>query len=308
MVLAIPRIASAEFTLNFNQNPNVVASGANTSCDGGGMNGGMMNNGGCTDNFSQELVDDNGTQYYHVILGDPGSDFALEYYVRSLGTGACWFGCGGGGGGMMGMSGPAPLTPSDGTGGLSGNNTDPLGSDSSFTGNGTTRPDRVYMRQINNSAEMTQEFLKDTEVRKPKITQTVNAADVTVNFAIDMSNSGYGSMNNAGDLTLTSVINDPDMPDPQAGFPDSGNFDIADFSASSYVTGGRYTYQNGSGNGGASGTYNYFDDSFDVYNVDWASYCDPNQNDHNCTFGGGGGGGGGMDGGGGGGGGGGGMM
>ena len=63
----MPRYSDAEFELNFQPNPNIVPSWANSTCDGtgpggGGMGGGMMGFGpGCgSDVFRQELIEDNG--------------------------------------------------------------------------------------------------------------------------------------------------------------------------------------------------------------------------------------------------------
>lgn len=261
----------------------------------GGMGGTTVV--GCTTPFLQEVISSGGTNYYHVVIGDSASDFALEYYIRTLGGNVCWFGCTGAriaNGGMGGDGGVAPLSASSGTGGLTGNGTNPLGAAAS-SGNGTGRPDQAVIRMVNKSAEMQQEFLKATEISKPKITQVVNNGGVTSNFMIDMTNLNYSTINTPATIALTQAVGDTGFPATQTGFPSSGTFDIANFAATREVTGGRYTYTAGTGDGGSAGTYTYFADKFDLNAVDWASFCDPAQNpDSNCVFGATAGGGGGM--------------
>ncbi len=294
--------AHAEFVLNFQTNPNVVPSWANWSCNaggGGGMGGmggggmGMFGPGCGSDYFVQELINDNGTNYYHVILGDPAQDdFALEFYMR-IGDG-CWW-CGGGMGGMGGGLGPAPYSSSY------GDVSDRLASawlplaGVDLVGNGTGNPNRVYIRQINNDAQMTQEFLKDTEANKPRITQVIKDGTFTSTFDLDMRNGGHGAYSDPA-----SFINDTTI----EGVP-MGSFDAAN-TPGAYINAGRYIYTAdnpaGTPHGGAYGTYTYEDGGFDIYAIDWLSYCIPEQNpDLQCNFvrggmGGMGGGGGGMGG------------
>jgi hypothetical protein len=153
--------------------------------------------------------------------------------------------------------------------------------------------------------QMTQEFLKATTANKPRITQTVTTADTTINFAIDMSSISYADATRAGTLTLQQTVTSPNFPAPQTlpqtniALPDSANFNIAQAlnntsirtingvtpqitqtpnDRTNAITGGRYSYTPGGGDGGSLGVYSYFRDSFDVYNVNWAFFCDPAQN------------------------------
>ncbi len=310
------RSVSAEFNLNFQPQTGtaVVASVANIDCftgAGGGMmghgGGGMMGMGGCgtdTTPFLQQVVRDAaGNQYYHVIIGDParGSNFAQEVYIQTAASGtACWFGCAnarvggmmGGGGGMMGMgNGPAPLTASAGS---AQNDRSPLSATEAVSGNGTGNPARVHMRQINNETGFGQEFLKARDAFKPKITQTITTTEMSSVFSVGMDTIGYSTNNVSAPIINTLVINNPNIP---AG---AANFDIAKFTATRNVTAGKYTYVLGAGDGGSFGTYTYVGGNFDVYGMEWASFCSPAQNTvSGCTaFGGGGGMGGGMGGGG----------
>lgn len=295
--------ALAQFSFNARSTGSVVSSIANQTCGSGSTSGGMMDGGGVCDGtqFLQEVTTIGGNQYYHIVIGNGGGAFGIEYYVRTAGGTVCWYGCSSprvSGGGMMGGGGVAPLSSSAGAGGLNGNNTDPLASSNSGVG----RPDRAAIRMFNNTTGMTQEFLKSTESNKPKITQTTSGGPITQNFSIDMTNSTYSDMSKAGTVVLRSTNNDPNLPDqqrnPETGalLPRSDQFDLGQLSGpgvQSEITGGRFTYTAGSGDGGSLGNYRYFADSFDVYNVNWASFCDPAQNTaSNCTdYGGGAGGG-----------------
>lgn len=285
VVALIPATITAQFNFTNGQSgAPVVNSVANQTCPlaPGAMGMGM---GGVCDNapFLQEVVTISAIDYYHVVVGNTNADFGIEFYLRTASGTVCWFGCAsarvngmGGGMGMMG-AGPSPLSSSSGS---ATNDSAPLDP----TNSGTGRPDAVAIRQINRTPEITQEFLKATETNKPRITQTLNAANVVLNFAIDMSGINY-TTSAPGTVTLTQVINEPippsgNNPATRLPLPNSANFNIANAGPGSSVniTGGRFTYSPGAGDGGSLGVYNYFADSFNVYAVDWASYCNPTQN------------------------------
>jgi hypothetical protein len=283
LLILLPLSSEAEFTLNFQPNPNVVSSVANVTCPDGG--GGMMMGGnigpGCgSDTFLQEVVSDNGTQYYHVILGDQNQDFALEFYLRT--AGCCWFTDGGM---MMGGGGDAPYSASYGnTNDQLASAFEPLaGPDTSGTGTGN--PSRVYMLLINNDTEMNQRFEKRLEANKPRITQNIDDGSTQINFDLDMSNGGYGGFTSPRSFTNSLALNQPDG---------TGDFNMATDAPQADITAGQFRYSAGSGFGGSYGTYTYADQGFDVYNTDWLSFCDPSQNpDRQCQFSAAGGGGGG---------------
>jgi hypothetical protein len=318
-VLPVSKIAHSQFQFNFAPQGTVVGSIANQTCPAGLIGnpgaGGMMGGGACDGTpFTQQVVNVQGGQYYHVIVGDGSGEFGLEYFIGTVNNGLCWFGCanqlappGVGMGGMMG-GGVSPINASDGS---ATNDSAPLAIGNAGVGN----PTRAAIFQFNRTAEMTQEFLKETAAGKPLITQTVTAPNMQLDFSMDMRGITYNDMNTPGILSLTQTINDPDIPAPGANpgtgapLPDSTFFDIAAIpdTATVNITGGRFTYTPGGGLGGSLGTYNYFADFFDLYGTDWVQFCDPAQNPvSGCTtYGGvrGGMGGGGMGGGGGGGGG-----
>lgn len=284
LALFTPNAAIAQFNFNFSSTGTVQPSIANQTCAG---SGGMMGGGSCSEPFQQELTRINGIDYYHVIVGNGSGEFGIEYYIRTNNS-SCWFGCASARvtGGMGGMGGGiAPLSASSGN---QNNYADPLNKANSGTG----RPDQTAIFMFNRTAEMTQEFLKATEARKPKITQSVNVAETRINFTMDMSAIAYNTNSTPGKLTLTQQVIGQNFPTQQRNpvtgtlLPDSGNFDVTKGGAGARptITGGRYTYSPGSGDGGSLGSYTYFADRFDPYNVNWAQYCDPAQNPTtNCT-------------------------
>lgn len=287
-VLFPAQTTQAEFALNFRPVPsgNVVSSIANQGCNTGGgggmMGGGMMGFSDCgVDYFYQEVVSDTGTQFYHVMLGDPSSGFSIEYFMRT--GGCCWWN----GGGMMMGGGPAPYSSSYGdTNDNLANFYDPLGS-STAVGSATGNPSRVYMRQINNGTGFNQEFLKARETQKPRITQRVtNGTAMTSTFDLDMSNGNYNAYSAPASFVNTTTV------------ATVGTFDAAK-APKATIKAGRFTYTPGSSFSGAYGSYNYDSMNINMVGVNWVSYCVPDQNpDYRCDYtSGGGGGGGGMMGG-----------
>lgn len=277
-------IAQQTFRFNFAASGGaVVNSIANQTCGTGvgGMGGGGM--GGFCDGtpFSQQVINVGGQNYYHVIVGNGGGEFGIETYIQTGGTGVCWFGCANARvtGGMGGMGGTAPISSSSG---LATNDSNPFAPVNAGAGN----PTRAAIRQFNNTADMSQEFLKATTTLKPRITQSVTGGGLTMDFTIDMTNSNYSQQDTPGTITLTQTIDIEGLPEPGNNpitgdpFPSSRNFDINNLGETSRVdiTGGRYTYAAGPGDGQSRGAYTYFADGFDVYNVDWATFCDPAQN------------------------------
>jgi len=285
----LPLHSSAEFSLNFQPNSNVVSSWANQRCNyGGGGMGGMMGGlgPGCgSDPFLQEIINDNGTEYYHVILFDQTEDFALEFYMRT--GGCCWWGGADArftGGGMMG-GGSTPYSSSYGSNTVN----DPLANawkplaNAADSGNGTGNPARIYMRQINNDSQMNQELVKARETMKPRIVQNISDGSAQLTFDLDMSNGVYTNFTAPSQFDNTFTLSE--LP--------AADFNMATDAPQANITAGQFRYTEGSVDGGSNGSYSYAGDGFDVYAVDWLSYCEPNQNsDHSCDFSTGGGGGG----------------
>jgi len=229
--------------------------GGDSSGGGGGWGGGVgfsLGRGCGTGYFLQEVTDG----YFHVIVGDPADDFAIEWYIRSSGT----------------------YSTSLTTGYLD-NIYDPLSSNVSKTGNGAGNPRNTHIRSIVRGDGLEQEFLKASNTNKPKITQDIINADMTSHFVADMSNSDYSDSSTVGTIINQQSILDANIP------AESADFDMADFSSAN-VTAGLYSHNTGSGSGEFK-TYSYAKDGFEVYDVKWIDYCDPAQNpDHGCDIGG----------------------
>jgi hypothetical protein len=260
--------------------------------------------------FLQEQVVLDGTTYWHIIVGQPESGFAQEFYARA--------------GGVQTRtdlqsdttnSGGASCFPGDSAFWnldraimcLGSNNAiDPLSADNEFSGNGSGNPTTVIMRQLVTDpvAGFTQEFAKDDFNQKPIISQQLVTDGIDSNFVMDMSNSDYATDSVAGNMTNTIVVSDPFLPDGDI------SFDVVANSDATNITGGRYTFSPGRmeniiadlvvpvdtdrnpatpdelvntqttvGVRYQGREYVYYDGSVDpVADVDWASFKDPLQN------------------------------
>jgi len=195
-----------------------------------------------------EIVTDpeTGLEYFHLVMGDPASGFMQDVYIQR------------GYGSFQGGSGSAV-----GGGGFGVNNADPFGANAA---NGEANPRKVLVRQIVSDGEIYIDFIKDKFDRKPKVTQMLTLPDMTSIFQLDMSNSTYGDDTTPGILSYTLSLADD--------FNDEGSFNFATDIQDSTITGGRFTYTNGSGPGGSAGTYTYDQGSFDVNNITWDAYFD----------------------------------
>ena len=285
VLMAVSMPLGAEFPLNFTPIGN--------SGGGGGWGGGWGAGGGSFDSslscnrpgetsekcgllagsdpdqtpFLQELVNEGGRTYFHLIIGLPGQGFVQEVFI---GTGGSSFGSGA----NSASGGQSSCMCSYGDPqGMAGNGWDPLRVNAqSFTGNATGNPTQVLIRQLINAPEITQEFLKDKYALKPKITQDMVTAELATRFVADMRNSNYSA-----DSTPATVINTLTFTDP---FLAMGNFNSAiDVTSSAYVTAGRYKYVSGGGSfGGAAPTYSYVGGSFNAVATNWESFRDTSQN------------------------------
>ncbi len=279
--------AHPEFTLNFLPSPNAVSSMANQSCGAGnsgmgmnGMGGLGPGCGGSDGYFLQEIVNNNGVEYFHVIIGDPNvDDFAMEFFIRT--SGCCWWEGGRMGRGMGG--GSVPFSSSYGeTNNRLYNAWQPLEGGAALTGNGTANPTRVYLRQINNDGEMRQDFTKAREANKPHIVQVIDDSELLSMFDLDMSNGGYDAYSDPASFTNRTTIVDVGSFDPNVDA-------FGDNVAAANVTAGRYTYTAdnpaGIAFGGSYGSYTYDEGAFDVYGANWIAFCQPDQNPgRQCNF------------------------
>ncbi len=266
--------------------------------------------------FFQGTYTDPDTQisYWHIIVGDPATGFAMESYTPVINS---YESTSGGKPSKIFQRGTESLET------RSGNGWDPLGLDPSrnfdYTGNATGDPTKTIMRQVmggswnsttntwscQDSDEYCSEFLKSNFLFKPIITQQINEPDFVHKFSLDMSTIKYDDDSTTGELTNTVVIIDDDMPefDPKAGDfkmdNDSIEISMPDSDASILnpnITGGRYTYSqcndpqlskgiehcwqdNDINNWDYQvGTYSYIEGDADVLNYDWDVYFIPSQN------------------------------
>lgn len=225
--------------------------------------------------FLQEIVTDGSANYFHVIVGDPAATaasdgaggsytFALEYYIE-LGSAITYSG-----GGMMGGSGTEEGSSSAG---VLDNGSNPFAQDA---GNGTGNPTVVQIRQVldhqyANGDSFDQQYLKDTFLNKPLISQNVSSSEVTSTFSLDMRGIDHNTSTTPG--TITNTL------DLIGGQPGLGDFDMATDTQNSSVSGGRYTYSAGTGPNGSDGSYIYWDGGFDPTAIaDWSVYCASDQN------------------------------
>ena len=211
--------------------------------------------------LDEQLTDPNtGLTYYHMVLGSPASGFAQEVYIQTSFS--------------FGSFQNGPSSASRGTGGPGGNGTDPLGVTTGVvSGDGSGNPNRVIMREVMTSSDMSSEFLKADFATKPKISQDITDTDMSAHLMLDMSNSTYGVSSVPGTFINTVNISDGGIP---LAF---GAFDNATDAQDSNVTAGRYTYTPGSKTGGADGTYTYADGGSATTGdgVIWENFWDPAQ-------------------------------
>jgi len=229
--------------------------------------------------YQGQILGPDNNLYWHIIVGDPNTGFAMESYTRMELTKTGGFGSFSGGL-PTDNGGFAFMTPGVYSGNIiqgqaleviSGNGWDPLRNDVDFTGNGSGDPTKTFVRQVMgdgvwnaqtkewrcDTGAFCSEFLKDSLDFKPVIRQTVNdtTADIAmrIEFEIDMRNSNYSDGETTGTminrLTFTDLSDDGINPDAPYFNLDDLNFDIAtDVQAGhSEVTGGRYVYNDCAG-------------------------------------------------------------
>lgn len=216
--------------------------------------------------FYQELITDRGISYYHVMVGNPSSEFAQEYYVAVAtlpngGVDCCW-------------ANGAPFSASSGT--FNGGTdippfmgwADPLDPTIGFggSGSGTGNPERVIFRQVIQSNELNQETSKLSFLNKPTINQTLTSPQIEALFNFDMSNSTYRDLTTTGVMINRIKLFDVNQPDTLF------DFDVASNLHSSKLTGGTYTFTPGIDKGASNGSYQYQEGNFDPKPIDWHLY------------------------------------
>jgi len=299
-----PRFAQAEFQLNFLpesshlDDPEWLAFNCNRPSTGGGdwedcdeNDEFRDNNGRDSTPFLFERVRAPGSsdQYYHTIIGMPGSDFVQEAYIkitRYYGDGDCDNGC-------KFSSSPREVDDlgpiSDSLGDwrditeYRDNAYDPMGP-ARFSGSGTANPNSTQFRQVMASDGFEQDMVKAKFNQKHKLNQDLNAeaGKVIHSFELDMTNSTFEQSDIAGIMTRnyfkvtgsndTSPI-EFDITD--SFYQDRGGFDIS---------GGKYRFDRlytTSINGTSfENEYSGEGAGYNIWQVDWKKYYDPSQNNY----------------------------
>lgn len=316
LLMSLLSVVRADFVLNFD--PHGAGGSLPGECNMPGL--ADTGNGMCTTAgaalqedpdktpFYQARIDIAGTEYWHQIVGDPSTGFAMEVLTPTFAGNAYQD--------ANSFNSPTAGRPSMFPGDLystdldvqSGNGWDPLGVNPAnthdLTGNAASNPTDVIVRQIiggywNTSTnswscvgnEFCYEFLKDSFDNKPMFTMEINdsAEGMSARVEIDMRAVNYGT-----DTTDLAMINTLSF------ISGLGNFNQNEDAQHSLVTAGKYTYTPGDGwihDGGddnyrtwdfEEGTYAYgqgdlvgrpYDaGSFDHLGFDWASTWDPYQN------------------------------
>jgi hypothetical protein len=267
--------AKAEFVLNWTADQTTPEFQGTTEFHGGSAIPGAQ-----TPFIYERVLDSSNVPYYHMVIGDPNSDFAQEVYIQVGGPNIAGQSI------VIGGIGPQG-SASSGTPQALGNGQDPLGpvdfstvSGERYTGNSSGNPTRVQMQQVNTDGDLSVEFTKDKFAEKPSITNNISSTDFSATFKVDSTGNGYSAS------TPSTVTNKVEITDPTTQ-QQVGNFDMtADAQGShitvsgrdtddqdSNVTAGRYTYTPGAGNMGSRGTYTYSEGSANL-NPDWSSYFD----------------------------------
>ena len=261
-------------------------------CPGGGIQEGTP--------FHYEQVELNGQGYIHMIIGLPQDGFAMELYIRGADN--------------QDSTSRASWASKHSLGYNNSPGNSMLQDQSAGTGN----PEKVAIRQVIGGAwdDATKtwtcsdtvycsEYLKDTLLTKPKITQKISDVNMSAEFMVDMRNIGYREdMSGTGFLsanTVAPMVNTVTITAPNMFQGNEGNYDMSAIpryvdnvdkeviTADVQLTAARFTYTEGIEDPelapgdteytfGAGGTYNYYVDNFDVTNVDWCSYYTEDQN------------------------------
>lgn len=225
--------------------------------------------------FIYQRVQQNGQNYYHMVIGDPDSGFAQEVYIQAGGTSL--FGQGNRADinlwQQMSSSGGAidPACDSELGCGQNTNAFDPLSSDPAFSGNASGNPSRVQMRQLLVDGELTVDFVKDRFAEKPVISNIIDAEDLLATFVIDGTGNLYSTAASSP-VTNTVQHRGADLPPPE-----SASFDMAVDAPNAHVTAGQYTATNPAA-GLPGGPYTYADPLENVNLApDWRSFFDHSQ-------------------------------
>ncbi len=227
----------------------------------------------------QRQFNTGGKSYYHVIIGNAGDEFRLEYMIEASTSyqryDSDWAG-----------------SASTGSDNSEGNATygmkNPYDANSALHGTGTGNPTRIIMRQVLDDGLTYNEFLKDQFDKKPLMTQTIVDADINMEYTLDLRSKTYSDNTpitqaervNKTFLTTANAANQGDYDSTGAVLTPTNMVQGVD-----NMSAGAYTYVAGGSNGGADGTYTYYDESgaedFSGYqpsDKDYSVFCIADQN------------------------------
>ena len=252
--------------------------------------------------FAMQIDTINGTYYFHTIVGDPATGFAQESYTRyKAGPGSSDPCCGiveanspDSGGQETHYTGIDPIGQEPTYIQHYGNLGNPLAPEV-VSGNGTQDPSKTVFHMVltSSAGDMSLDVFKPYLDKKPQISQTVQDGTMSSVFVADMRSVGYSDMNKPISIINNIVLQDSSIPGNGAA-----NFDMS-LTQHSEVTAGRYTFTKPVNFGWndpdqswyaadsifVHGSYSYFDGSsgFDVFNADWTSFFNYDQNALACV-------------------------
>jgi len=275
--------------------------------------------------FYQNTIDINGVKYFHVVVGDPNTGFAIESYVTAATINT----------GSNSRNPTAPRGSSPDSGGneraLIGDQTT-LGTDQNamllhrlignakdtfgitvnpasgfkyydLSGNGTANPNRAMLRMVmtdtdplNAASSVSVEVFKPLLENKPVISQVTSDTEMVGEFVADMRGLTYSDMTKAAPVLNRLSLTVADMPSQGAG-----DFDMSMVQQSN-VTAGQYIYTPGTGWSAPTdptglsgwdvdgstfgeGTYTYSDGPGFNLEADWSKFFDYTTNASYCQTG-----------------------
>lgn len=293
---------AAGFATNFQPDGVTVWSGDNTGFCYYGQCASQLGNADPTP-MGLTLVTIGGVQYFHTIVGDPATGFAIESYTRaspgsnpfsgaSISSSGGHFSQDGGGNqrAVIGDAGTPNTLLQD-----SLNMSNALG-DYRVSGTGSMDPSFTVFRMVmtDPAGGMSMEVYKPFLDKKPRISQTVQDGSMTSVFVADERALSYSDSSTAAPVVNNLVINDPNLPSSGAA-----DFEMA-LAQAPDVTAGRFTYTRGTGwtnslndptlgwdapgSTFGQGTYYYVDgQGFDPLNFNWASVFNYSDNAVACS-------------------------
>ena len=269
---------------------------ANNDCSGFGTINGEHDDG--TAAF-QRVFTNGGKTYYHVIIGDyqAADTFLMEYYIEATGSS---YQNGGGRASSSAYTNTGDMNCSNSDTDCLYNMSNPYGADSDLGGTGTGNPTRVVMRMVLDDGITYSEFLKgasggaDSSAyfdKKPLIIQQINEPGVvSAEYSLDMRSKTYSDntpVTEAQKTNQTFILQGSTAAN-QGDYDSTGATQTPTNMADStgvVVSGGAYTYTNGTSFGNSYGDYTYYDSeglnpdtSNQPYNRDYSVFCIESQN------------------------------